>query len=116
MPVAVQNEKASDTSRIWLIVSRVAAAVLGGYVVTYWTGAAVAKTAMAVGPLEPGECRDVFRFRTARRLCRSHHLGVRDGVDEKSVVGRGDVDRAARRCHRAHAGTTIGGERGSAIT
>ena len=46
MPVAVQNEKASDISRIWLIVSRVAAAVLGGYVVTYWTGAAVAKTAM----------------------------------------------------------------------
>ena len=46
MPVAVRNEKASDTSRIWLIVSRVAAAVLGGYVVTYWTGAAVAKMAM----------------------------------------------------------------------
>ena len=46
MPVAVQNEKASDTSRIWLIVSRVAAAVLGGYVVTYWAGAAVAKMAM----------------------------------------------------------------------
>ena len=46
MPVAVQNEKASDTSRIWLIVSRVAAAVLGGYVVTYWTGAAVAKMAV----------------------------------------------------------------------
>ena len=46
MPVAVQNEKASDTSRIWFIVSRVAAAVLGGYVVTYWAGAAVAKMAM----------------------------------------------------------------------
>lgn len=46
MPVAVQNEKAYDTSRIWLIVSRVAAAVLGGYVVTYWAGAAVAKMAM----------------------------------------------------------------------
>ena len=46
MPVAVQNEKASDTLRIWLIVSRVAAAVLGGYVVTYWAGAAVAKMAM----------------------------------------------------------------------
>ena len=46
MPVAVQNEKASNSSRIWLIVSRVAAAVLGGFVVTYWTGAAVAKMAM----------------------------------------------------------------------
>ena len=46
MAVVVQNTKASDTSRIWLIVSRVAAAVLGGYIVTYWTGAAVAKTAM----------------------------------------------------------------------
>ena len=46
MPVAAKNEKAYDTSRIWLIVSRVAAAVLGGYVVTYWAGAAVAKMAM----------------------------------------------------------------------
>ena len=33
-------------SYTWVIVSRVTAAVLGGYVVTYWTGAAVAKTAM----------------------------------------------------------------------
>jgi hypothetical protein len=46
MPVAVQSEKASNTSRIWLIVSKVAAAVLGSYVVTYWTGAAVAKMAL----------------------------------------------------------------------
>jgi hypothetical protein len=46
MPAAVQNRKAPNTSRFWLIVSRVAAAVLGGYVVTYWTGAAVAKMAM----------------------------------------------------------------------
>lgn len=46
MPVAVQHEKASDTSRVWLIGSRVAAAVLGGFVVTYWAGAAVAKMAM----------------------------------------------------------------------
>ena len=46
MPVAVRNEKASDTLRIRLIVSRVAAAVLGGYVVTYWAGAAVAKMAI----------------------------------------------------------------------
>ena len=40
-------KKASGTSYTWLIVSRVTAAVLGGYVVTYWTGAAVAKTALA---------------------------------------------------------------------
>jgi hypothetical protein len=46
MPVVVQERKASGASRIWLIVSKVAAAVLGGYVVTYWTGAAVAKTAL----------------------------------------------------------------------
>ncbi|MBI4266632.1 MAG: iron transporter [Acidobacteria bacterium] len=46
MPVVVQNKKASDTSHIWLIVSKVTAAVLGGYVVTYWTGIAVARTAM----------------------------------------------------------------------
>jgi hypothetical protein len=36
----------TDTSHTWLIVSRVTAAVLGGYVVTYWTGPAVAKTAL----------------------------------------------------------------------
>jgi len=47
MPVVVQNRKASDISHVWLIVSRATAAVLGGFVVTYWTGAAVAKTAMA---------------------------------------------------------------------
>jgi hypothetical protein len=47
MPVVVQNKKASDISHIWLIVSKATAAVLGGFVVTYWTGAAVAKTAMA---------------------------------------------------------------------
>jgi hypothetical protein len=47
MPVVVQNKKASDASHLWLIVSRVTAAVLGGYVVTSWTGAAVAQTAMA---------------------------------------------------------------------
>jgi hypothetical protein len=37
---------ASDVSNVWLIVSRVTAAVLGGYVVTYWTGIAVAKAAL----------------------------------------------------------------------
>jgi hypothetical protein len=47
MPVVVQNRKTSDISHIWLIVSKATAAVLGGFVVTYWTGAAVAKTAMA---------------------------------------------------------------------
>ena len=47
MPVVVQNKRASDISHIWLIVSKATAAVLGGFVVTYWTGAAVAKTAMA---------------------------------------------------------------------
>ena len=46
MPVVVQNRKASDISHIWLIVSKATAAVLGGFVVTYWTGAAVAKAAM----------------------------------------------------------------------
>ena len=46
MAVVVQAKKAAGTSHIWVIVSRVTAAVLGGYVVTYWTGAAVAKTAI----------------------------------------------------------------------
>ena len=46
MTVVVQNKKASEPSYTWLIVSRVTAAVLGGYVVTYWTGAALAKTAI----------------------------------------------------------------------
>jgi len=45
LPV-VQTKKAVDTARIWLIVSRVTAAILGGFIVTYWTGAAVAKMAM----------------------------------------------------------------------
>jgi len=44
--VVVPNKKPFDTSYAWLIVSRVTAAVLGGFVVTYWTGAAVAKMAM----------------------------------------------------------------------
>ena len=39
-------KKASGTSYPWLILSRVTAAVLGGYVVTYWTGPAVVKTVM----------------------------------------------------------------------
>ena len=43
MAVSVRNTKASDSSYTRLVVSRVAAAVLGGYVVTYWAGAAAAK-------------------------------------------------------------------------
>ena len=46
MAVSVRNTKTSDTSYTRLVVSRVAAAVLGGYVVTYWAGAAVAKMAI----------------------------------------------------------------------
>ena len=46
MAVGVRNTKTSDTSYTRLVVSRVAAAVLGGYVVTYWAGAAVAKMAI----------------------------------------------------------------------
>jgi hypothetical protein len=46
MPVVVQNKRASHGSDVWVIVSKVTAAVLGGYVVTYWTGIAVAKAAL----------------------------------------------------------------------
>ena len=53
MAVAVRNVKASDPSYTRLVVSRTAAAVLGGYVVTYWAGAAVAKTAIEWGRLSP---------------------------------------------------------------
>ena len=48
MAVVVQNQKASDPSYAWVIVSRVTAAVLGGFVVTYWTGPAVVKTVMTL--------------------------------------------------------------------
>jgi hypothetical protein len=47
MPV-VQSEKAADTDYRWLVLSRATAAVLGGYVVTYWTGYAVVKTVMTL--------------------------------------------------------------------
>jgi hypothetical protein len=53
MPVVVQNKNTSDISHIWLIVSRATAAVLGGYVVTHWTGAAVAKMAIEWDLLSP---------------------------------------------------------------
>lgn len=46
MAAAVQHTRASEVSYTWLIVSRVTAAVLGGFIVTYWTGAAVAKMAI----------------------------------------------------------------------
>jgi hypothetical protein len=46
LAVSVRSSKSSDTSYTKLVVSRVAAAVLGGYVVTYWAGAAVAKLAI----------------------------------------------------------------------
>jgi hypothetical protein len=51
--IAVRNVKASDTSYTRLVVSRTAAAVLGGYVVTYWAGAAVAKITIEWGLLSP---------------------------------------------------------------
>jgi hypothetical protein len=53
LAVAVRNVKASDTSYTRLVVSRTAAAVLGGYVVTYWAGAAVAKMTIEWGLLGP---------------------------------------------------------------
>jgi hypothetical protein len=46
MPVVAQSEKPSGMSPVWPIVSKVSAAVLGGYVVTYWTGPAVVKIVM----------------------------------------------------------------------
>jgi hypothetical protein len=45
MPVD-ENSNATDTSYIWYVVSRATAAILGGFVVTYWTGIAVAQAAM----------------------------------------------------------------------
>jgi len=48
LAVAVQTKKAADNSYTWLVISRATAAVLGGYVVTYWTGTAVVKTVMTL--------------------------------------------------------------------
>lgn len=53
MALAVRNVKASDASYTRLVVSRTAAAVLGGYVVTYWAGAAAAKMAIESGLMNP---------------------------------------------------------------
>jgi hypothetical protein len=47
--------KAFDASYTRLVVSRTAAAVLGGYVVTYWAGAAVAKLSIEWGGLSPAD-------------------------------------------------------------
>jgi len=44
MPVV--DKKTSDILHTWPIVSRVIAAVPGGFIVTYWTGVAVTKTAI----------------------------------------------------------------------
>lgn len=53
MAVVARNVKAFDTSYARLVVSRVAAAVLGGYVVTYWAGAAVARITLEWNLLSP---------------------------------------------------------------
>ena len=53
MAIAVRNAKASDASYTRLVVSRTAAAVLGGYVVTYWAGAAAARIAIEWGRMSP---------------------------------------------------------------
>ena len=55
LAVAARNVKASDASYTRLVVSRTAAAVLGGYVVTYWAGAAAAKLAIEWGGLSPAD-------------------------------------------------------------
>jgi hypothetical protein len=48
LAVDVQDKKTADTSYTWLVVSRATAAVLGGFVVTYWTGPAVVKAVMTL--------------------------------------------------------------------
>jgi hypothetical protein len=48
LAVAVRDKKVSDNSYAWLVASRATAAVLGGYIVTYWTGYAVVKTVMTL--------------------------------------------------------------------
>jgi len=53
--MAVRNAKTSDTSYTRLIVSRTVAAVLGGYVVTYWAGSAAARIAIEWGGMSPAD-------------------------------------------------------------
>jgi hypothetical protein len=48
MSDVAEDEKIPDRSYTWLVVSRATAAVLGGFVVTYWTGPAVVKTVMTL--------------------------------------------------------------------
>ena len=48
MSDVAQEQNTSDMSYTWLVVSRATAAVLGGFVVTYWTGTAVVKTVMTL--------------------------------------------------------------------
>jgi len=53
LATAARNVKASDTSYTRLVISRTAAAVLGGYVVTYWAGAAAARMTIDWGVFSP---------------------------------------------------------------
>jgi hypothetical protein len=53
--VAARNTKAHDASYTRLVISRTAAAVLGGYAVTYWAGAASAELALKLTSLRPIE-------------------------------------------------------------
>jgi hypothetical protein len=53
--IAVRKGKASDTSYTRLVVSRTLAAVLGGYVVTYWAGSAAARIAIEWGGMSPAD-------------------------------------------------------------
>ena len=55
MSTAARHSKAFDAAYAGLVVSRTAAAVLGGYVVTYWAGAAVAKLAIEWGSMSPAD-------------------------------------------------------------
>jgi hypothetical protein len=49
LSTAARHSKAFDAAYAKLVVSRTVAAVLGGYVVTYWAGAASARLAIESG-------------------------------------------------------------------
>jgi hypothetical protein len=51
--MAARSSKAFDATYARLVVSRTAAAVLGGYALTYWAGAASAKLAIESGLMSP---------------------------------------------------------------
>ena len=55
MATAGRNSKAPDASYTRLVISRTAAAVLGGFAVTYWAGAAATELALAWSSLTPVE-------------------------------------------------------------